>query len=303
MWKKLGLIFQPGKFPWMHSHAQNPFPEDLGGGGYRVHFASRDAQNRARGGWFTFSPENPAVIQEVSQTPTLDLGPLGAFDDCGVMPSTIVPWQGQTFLYYTGWSKAVEVPFSFHIGLAISQGEGAPFIRASLAPVLGRNHFDPYITGAPCVLLDQGKFRMWYISGTQWVRENEGGKPKHYYTVKYAESEDGIVWKCSDHLCIPYEEGEYAIARPVVWKTPAGYRMWFTYRGGTNTYRVGEARSSDGVNWTRQPEPLAIDLSPEGWDSEMICYAHPLFHAGRTYALYNGNGYGATGIGLAVWQP
>ena len=47
---------------------------------------------------------------------------------------------------------------------------------------------------------------MWYISGTQWVRENEGGKPKHYYTVRYAESEDGIVWKCSDHLCIPYEK-------------------------------------------------------------------------------------------------
>ena len=29
----------------------------------------------------------------------------------------------------------------------------------------------------------------------------------------------------------------------------------------------------------------------------MICYAHPLFDGGQTYALYNGNDYGATGYG------
>ncbi len=34
----------------------------------------------------------------------------------------------------------------------------------------------------------------------------------------------------------------------------------------------------------------------------MICYAYPFDHAGRRYALYNGNDYGATGIGLALWM-
>ena len=285
----------------MHSHAQNPFPEDLGDGRYRIHFASRDVHNRARGGCFTFSPEGQFSVDEVSERPTLDLGPLGAFDDCGVMPSAIVPWNGQRFLYYTGWSKAVEVPFSFHIGLAVAGHGEVAFQRRSLAPVLGRNHFDPFITGAPCVLIENRRLRMWYISGTRWVREAEGAKPKHYYTIKHAQSEDGISWTCSDHLCIPYEEGEYAIARPAVWRTSEGYHMWFTYRGGTETYRVGTAESTDGVNWFRRAVPLDINVSAEGWDSEMICYAYPLFHAGRTYALYNGNNYGATGIGLAVW--
>ena len=105
-----------------------------------------------------------------------------------------------------------------------------------------------------------------------------------------------------DHLCIPYGTAEYAIARPVVWKALDGYHMWFTYRGGADTYRVGVANSRDGVNWARQLKPLPIELSPEGWDSEMICYAHPLFDSGRTYALYNGNNYGGTGIGLAVLE-
>ena len=37
-----------------------------------------------------------------------------------------------------------------------------------------------------------------------------------------------------------------------------------------------------------------------GWDSTMICYAHQFRHDGKLYALYNGNNYGETGIGLAV---
>ena len=301
-WKKLGLIFAPSGCDWMKTHAQNPLPEDLGDGRYRVHFAARDGQNRAHGGYFVFDIRNPRTVLEVSDVPTIGLGSLGAFDDCGVMPSGLVEWHGKKLMYYTGWSKAVEVPFSFHIGLAILEDNGRTYHRASLAPVLGRNHYDPFITGAPYVLKEGGLLRMWYISATKWVKEFENEKPKHYYTVKYAESPDGLSWTCSSHLCIDYENAEYAIARPVVWRTGRGYRMWFTYRGGQDTYRVGIAESDDGVNWKRMKHSLGIDVSPEGWDSEMICYAHPLFWQGKMYALYNGNAYGATGIGLAVLE-
>lgn len=301
-WKKLGLIFTPSRYEWMKTHAQNPLPEDMGEGRYRIHFAGRDLLNRARGGYFVFDIKEPHKSLEVSSSPTIDLGPLGAFDDCGVMPSGLAEWQGKKLMYYTGWSKAVEVPFSFHIGLAISEDGGNTYNRTSLAPVLGRNHYDPFITGAPCVLNENGLLRMWYISGTKWTKEPVSEKPKHHYTVKYAESSDGFSWKCSNHLCIDYENEEYAIARPVVWKDKYGYRMWFTFRGGQNTYRIGVAESDDGVNWRRMKYTLGIDVSPTGWDSEMICYAHPLFWQGQMYALYNGNGYGATGIGLAVLE-
>lgn len=299
-WEKLGLIFQPGKADWMASHIQNPFPELLGNGLYRIHFAARDKDNRARGGCFVFHPSQPSRILDVSLVPTLDVGTLGAFDDCGVMPGSIVECGGRHFMYYTGWSKAVEVPFSFHVGLAISEDGGRTYQRASLAPVLGRNQHDPYITGAPYVFWDNGLFRMWYTSATKWVRENDAEKPKHYYTVKYAESVDGVEWKTSDHLCIEYDQGEYAIARPVVWRTSEGYHMWFTFRSSSATYRIGIADSSNGIDWIRRKSPLGIDISMNGWDSEMICYAHPVFCDGRIYALYNGSGYGETGVGLAV---
>lgn len=43
-----------------------------------------------------------------------------------------------------------------------------------------------------------------------------------------------------------------------------------------------------------------IDVSSSGWDSEMIEYPFAFHHSGALYMLYNGNGYGKTGFGLAV---
>jgi putative glycosyltransferase len=37
-----------------------------------------------------------------------------------------------------------------------------------------------------------------------------------------------------------------------------------------------------------------------GWDSEMIEYPFVFDHAGERYMLYNGNGYGKSGFGLAI---
>jgi hypothetical protein len=43
-----------------------------------------------------------------------------------------------------------------------------------------------------------------------------------------------------------------------------------------------------------------IDVFKSGGDSEMIEYPHVFDHQGRRYMLYNGNGYGQTGFGLAM---
>ena len=43
-----------------------------------------------------------------------------------------------------------------------------------------------------------------------------------------------------------------------------------------------------------------IDVSNDGWDSEMICYPYVFDHKGKRYMLYNGNDYGKKGFGLAI---
>jgi hypothetical protein len=138
---------------------------------------------------------------------------------------------------------------------------------------------------------------MWYISGVKW--EREGGNPKHYYHIKYAESRDGYEWKRKGLVCIDFKsKEEYAIARPCVIKEKGYYEMWYSYRG--ENYKMGYAKSKDGLRWERKDEEAGIDVSESGWDSEMIEYPFVFDHKGERYMLYNGNGFGKTGIGLAV---
>jgi hypothetical protein len=76
--------------------------------------------------------------------------------------------------------------------------------------------------------------------------------------------------------------------------------MWFSYRSGTGQpYRIGYARSGDGKKWTLALPDTGIDVSAQGWDSEMIEYPFVLDHRDRRYMLYNGNGYGKTGFGIS----
>jgi hypothetical protein len=73
--------------------------------------------------------------------------------------------------------------------------------------------------------------------------------------------------------------------------------MWYSCRG--KSYRIGYAESEDGRQWQRLDALAGIDVSPSGWDSEMIEYPFVFDHNGQRYMLYNGNGYGKTGFGLA----
>jgi hypothetical protein len=57
--------------------------------------------------------------------------------------------------------------------------------------------------------------------------------------------------------------------------------------------------SRDGLVWSRAALPL-LDVSPAGWDSDMVAYAAAIRSDDRSFLLYNGNRYGADGVGYAV---
>ena len=298
-WEKKGLIVKPRKLTWMVSHAQNPFARYIKDSVYRIYFAGRDKFNRAHGGWTDVDIDNPQRQMGMSREPILKLGDLGCFDDSGVMPSCIVEYDGKEYMYYTGWSQCVATPFSFFIGLAISEDGGKTYTRYSKAPVLGRSKSDPYLTCSPWVVIEDGLWRMWYVCGTGWTVSQNDIKPKHYYHIRYAESSNGLEWKREGIICIDYRDDEYAIARPVVYKDGNLYKMVYCYRGGYETYRAGYAQSHDGIEWVRKDNEAGIDVSEIGWDSEMICYPFVSSYNGKEFMLYNGNAFGRDGIGLA----
>jgi len=296
-WKKLGLIFEPaGRSAWMVTHAANPVPRRLDAHRYRVYCTGRDEQGRGHIGYFEIDIRRPREVLDFSAEPVISPGPLGAFDDSGVVNACIVDHQGKEFHFHSGLSLGVTVPFYFFVALGLSEDRGGTVRKWSRGPLLPQNDVDPFLTGSPCVLVDEGKWRMWYTSGVRWTTEN--GKPKHYYHIKYAESDDGLTWTRSGHVCLDFQGEEYVIARPCVLKEHDRYRMWYSYRGAS--YRLGYAESEDGLAWVRKDDEVGIDVSPSGWDSQMIEYAWVFDHEGQRHMLYNGNEYGKTGIGLAV---
>jgi hypothetical protein len=296
-WIKRGLILQaPAHLPWARTHAALPIAEATSGSSVRVYFSTRDDRSRAQIGRAVVDLDDASVEPECESEPVIRMGPRGAFDDSGVTGGCLVESGRSQYLYYSGWSLPGEVPFVFFIGCAMSADGGATFEKVSPSPVLGRSRIDPFLTASPSILIEGGVWRMWYVSGTGW---SAGANREPSYLIRYAESTDGVEWRPTGRVCIGYTyEGEHAIARPHVLKDGNTYRMWYSHRGPS--YRIGYAESNDGLEWTRMDADSGIDVSAEGWDSEMVAYPWVGDIGGRRRMLYNGNSYGRTGIGQAI---
>lgn len=294
-WRKRGRIFVPrGDLWWARSYATMPTVE-VRSEALRVYFAALDEQRHGRIGWIDVDAKDPSRILGESAEPVLDLGAPGLFDDSGVNPSCVVEVEGRSRLYYVGWQRCERVPYMIFAGLAVADGEGR-FTKHQPVPVLDRTPEEPFLRSATSVLRNDDGFQAWYVSGLGW----EEGAP--VYTIRYAESEDGIRWRSRTEPCLDLTGDEFGFGRPWVLREGDGYRMWYSIRSRSAPYRIGYAESRDGLHWQRKDEEAGIESSAEGWDSEMICYPCVVDAAGERYMFYNGNRHGASGFGYAVLE-
>jgi hypothetical protein len=298
-WRKLGLVWGPdGSDPWRRTHAALPLPHATGENTVRVFAASRDEQNRSHVGWVDVLLGDRPEVLAVADRPALSPGPLGAFDGDGVYPASLVEAEGRVLLYYIGWNAGTPAPlFYASVGLAVSDDGGATFARVSQAPVLARSQHDPCLVTSPCVRREGSSWRMWYVSGREWRRERD--RLQSLYDVKYAESDDGVTWHREGHVCIALEPGETNVARPCVIDTANAYEMWYSHDRG-HGYRIGMARSPDGLTWRRHDREAGIEASLSGWDADAQSYPWLIESGGRRFLFYNGNDFGRAGFGLAV---
>lgn len=300
-WKKLGKIFDSSILEKNWTHTSVPFAEVVTDKVIKIYFSSRDVYNKSSTFYLYFDIEKFTMLDTKPQI-VLEPGKLGCFDDSGAMGSCLVDVGAEKYLYYIGWNLGVTIPFRNSIGLAISQDNGESYEKFSDGPIIDRNHLEPHFTASCCVIFDDGKFKIWYLSCTKWEKLIDVFK--HYYHIKYAESDDGIHWDRQGLVAIDFkDEYEYAISVPRVIVENDSYKMWFSSRSDKNneTYRIRYAESLDGFNWKRFYD-VGIDVSLSGWDSEMICYPFVFKLNGKLYMLFNGNGFGKTGVGLAIME-
>lgn len=306
-WTKQGLIFKADKsLYWNQSHAQVPIVDVLDEETLRVYYTSRDKKNRSFTSYIEVDSNAPQRIIYEHKEPILPLGKLGTFDDSGVMASSIVSYNNLKYLYYIGWNIRDSIPYHNCVGLAISEDNGKTFSRYSDGPLWDRDFLEPYFSGTSCVLIDNGVWKMWYLSCTGWFHVND--KPEPRYHLKYAESSDGILWKRTGQVAIDYlDDSEGGIVKASVLKENNIYKMWYSYRGlvnyredKDNSYRIGYAESKDGITWFRKDNLVSLPLSDKDWDSEMIAYPDVINTRKKKIMFYNGNGFGQTGFGYAM---
>jgi predicted GH43/DUF377 family glycosyl hydrolase len=299
-WRKGGLIYVPdGSRWWARSGAQLPTATLVSPEVLRVYYVSKDSDGFGRIGSVDLDARDPRKILEVHPEPVLDLGELGAFDDSGVCPSTVVEVNGKRYLYYQGFQRSQRVPYLTFTGLAISEAGSDHFQKISRVPITDRTDEEPFIRSTCSILRNGDLWKMWYVSTVKWTRDENG---LHYICViRYATSADGISWKTHPQICLEPDLGdEYAVGRPSVIYEDSLYKMWYSIRSFRQFYTIGYAESADGIRWQRNDAAAGIAKSADGWDSEMICYPFIVDTNNERLMFYNGNGRGVTGFGYAI---
>ena len=297
-WEKKGQIFLPnGQYDWVKTHAMLPVADHVKDDIFRIYFSGRDAANISRTGFIELDIKEPSKILRLSESPIVDIGELGSYDDNGISPTCLVNHENKKYFYIMGWNKGSKVRAAEVSGLAISNNNGETFERYSRAPIIDRTDKEPFtILVVSCIIIENGIWRMWYDSADYWISEE---LPR--YNIKYAESTDGINWKREGLVSVNYkDDNETRVSRASIIKDDGIYRMWYCYAMGSGGYTMGYAESQDGYQFNRMDDKVGIELSESGWDSQMICYPNVFKHNGEIYMLYCGNGYGRDGFGYAI---
>lgn len=302
-WEKKGIIKNViEQINWTKSHAQVPtllLLEDR----LRVYFSTRPEAGLTVTTFCDLDLNDLTSILYIHDKPILELGEPGCFDQFGIMPSSVVRKDGLIYLYYSGWSRSVGVPYNNYTGLAISKDNGFTFKKMFRGPVLERTKEELFSATSPEVFYDGKVWHSWYCSGTYWHYIKD--KFEHTYDIKYAMSDDGMDWKQLNETVIFQQDPYEAITKPTVIKIDDLYHMWFCFRGtfdfrkGGQTYKIGYATSTDLKKWKRMDAEAGISISDEGWDSQMIAYPAVIKIKTDYFLFYNGNNFGIEGFGIA----
>lgn len=303
-WEKLGLIFEipfRGFGEFGVSHCANPRAINIGGEIFRIFYCVRDKANRSSVFAIDFDISSLSVVN-IYEEPFLIYGESDSFFSDGISIGNFYEVDGVWYLTFMGWTNREGEHWFGQIGTAELTSDFQLVIKSDRTkPMVSLDRFDPISLSYPWVVkLADDKYEMWYGSTKSWIAESN---QEMIHIIRRRVSNDGFNWSEPVEE-IPFEEGvAQAFSSPCVYDFGKYQRMWFSYRSGTGTaYTIGSAISFNERRWSLTLDEVTVrpSTAKSDWDSEMVEYPFVFPHKGNLYMLYNGNGYGKTGFGLAV---
>ncbi len=224
-------------------------------------------------------------------------GEPGMFDFDGCTGSCIVENDGKLFLFYTGWLRGGSIPFIMQIGMAVSDDQGKTFHRWSQAPLFPRIPSDPIGNAAATVWKTDLGWDAIYLKYFRW--ESQGDAWRHHYYLATAKSSDLFSWEKRGDLCVPVHPDEYAMGRASrIENIIDGHQESFFFAARGDAYCLEYAyRDDDGLLKRGNHHHQWPERSD--WDSQMQSYPFVWRVGNEIRMIYNGNGYGKTGMGTA----
>lgn len=258
----------------------------------------------------------------------------GDWDSSDVLNPSVIRFQGEYLNYYSGYDG-----HTWNTGLAASS-DGihwrkrgkilGPDAGNGSALVVGGKILYWYQTGSPVqialngsIVLKTGPRGSWDEIGVAdpYVIERNGELYMYYLGMDrarrqrlgIARSHDGVVWEklISNPIMELGASGafdEMGLGEPAVWSSGSSYWMLYTGRARGEMRRIGLAKSTDGVFWTR--ESLVIE-GAEDWDREVVCdptvevlpEGVRVWFGGGDVARPDQGLHGQIGVGMLVSRP
>jgi hypothetical protein len=301
---KIGFVFKPEQDQtWWRSHTMAPAPVLRQDGTIRVYLGCWTADKISRIGYIDVTADRPTEVVRISQTPVLDIGRDGCFDENGLFPAHVYRMDdGRINLYYTGFQLGHKIRHYNFGGLAVSTDDGDTFHRHSEAPVMDRADEGLFVRAGQSIERARGGgFHVIYSAGSSWHPCQ--GELRPVYDVYHQMSPDGIQIEKAGRKILECDLSiEHGLGRPQIIDLGGIYYAFYTRRIIEDMrYFLGCARSVDGQTWERIDHVFdSIGYGTPGeFDCEMIYFpAVVKISDKRALLFYSGNYFGRDGLGV-----
>lgn len=196
--------------------------------------------------------------QKHESNPVLEFGPAGSWEETWIYFPYVL-YDGSNFnMWYTGTEGNPQTlaGWAERIGHAMSP-DGITWTKDANNPVLNlgiAGNWDDNLLATCSVIHTDSIYQMWYT----------GSKNSNNFKIGYATSPDGVIWSkyANNPVLVAGSSGAWDYPRvqdPRVILIDSTYHMWYS-GGGYFTWQIGYASSLDGINWTKEPQPVLTDI-------------------------------------------
>lgn len=222
------------------------------------------------------SPTPVAYRATWSPTPLLSRGNPGEWDAIDVLNPSVVLHQGRYINFYSGFDGR-----TWHTGLATSPDGLAWQKQGKVLSPQPDTWEGAYIAANGSALWHENRFWYWYQAGNREPR------------IGLARSPDGRTWEREPQPVLPLGPrgswDERGVADPYVIRADDAFYLYYLGQDRARRQRLGVARSTDGIHWTKlRANPVLEVGEPGAFDENGLGEPAVWLDRGRYRMLYTG---------------